>query len=165
MKKNTPKPRNVWITPEADQEMGRQGNRFMLRVSAFIGAIFLGLYLLYTHVPLSLRYIQSINGVICVLMVVVIMFWFRRMFAVLKEIGRKLYQERKYPEAVQALEPFTHMGSRSFDPDGEAHYLLATIYHKQGEAEKAQKVADFLLRYRSRTPFAKRWIEEQKKSK
>jgi len=154
------KPKRIYITPDADAVMSKQSNAFMLKVALLLIGVMGGVFMLYSHVAIAPRYRVTINTMIGALTMLPVLFWWRAMVLTLLPIGRKLVKQAKYAEAVVALDPFTRLGNRGFDLDGEAHYLLATAYTKLGQAEKAKSVADYLLRYRGRHAWAKKWSEK-----
>jgi len=64
---------------------------------------------------------------------------------VLNQIGRILFLERKYAEAVQAL-----LGTLSVDPeDLQAHYNLMLCYRGLGQAENAEREQKLFLRFKA----------------
>lgn len=81
-----------------------------------------------------------------------------RLFAARLRLGRDLAGQRRWREAVAALDPFAGPSQRFLDQTGEAHYLLALAYAGAGDAQKAEAARAFVLRHRP-GPWAKK-LEE-----
>lgn len=100
-----------------------------------------------------------LNFVVVFVLVQVMMYHLRQSYNRLKQLGRTAVQKHLWQAARAALEPFSRFGNRGFDWDGEAHYLLMRTYLSLGDAQRAAKVRDFLLRYRRG-----RWVERARKA-
>lgn len=88
-----------------------------------------------------------LNFLVVFVLVQVMLYHVRRSFLRLKQLGRTAVQKHLWQAARVALEPFSRFGNRGFDWDGEAHYLLMRTYLSLGEAQRAAKVRQFLLRH------------------
>lgn len=71
-----------------------------------------------------------------------------RLFATRLRLGRDLTAQRRWREAVAALDPFAGPSQRFLDRTGEAHALLAQAYIGTGDAGKAEAARAFVLRHR-----------------
>lgn len=100
-----------------------------------------------------------LNFVVVFVLVQMMMWQVRQNYRRLKDLGRTAVQKHLWQAARVALEPFTRFGNRGFDWDGEAHYLLMRAYQSSGEAQKAIKVREFLLRNRRG-----KWVERARKA-
>lgn len=98
------------------------------------------------------------NFIVVLVLVQVMLYRLRQSYGRLKQLGRAAVQKHLWRAATVALEPFTRFGNRGFDLDGEAHYLLMRTYHSLGDAQRAKKVRDFLLRHRRG-----KWVERARK--
>lgn len=76
-----------------------------------------------------------------------------RVFAARLRLGREFVAQRRWGEAIAALDPFAGAGQRFLDGTGEAHALLAQAYAGAGDRVKADKARTFVLRHR-RGPWA-----------
>ena len=99
------------------------------------------------------------NFIVVFVLVQVMMYHLRRSYNRLKQLGRTAVQKHLWQAALAALEPFSRFGNRGFDGDGEAHYLLLRTYLSLGDARRAARVRDFLLRYRRG-----KWVERARKA-
>jgi hypothetical protein len=100
-----------------------------------------------------------LNFVVVFVLVQVMLYQVRRSYLRLKQLGRTAVQKHLWQAARVALEPFSRFGNRGFDWDGEAHYLLMRTYLSLGDAPRAAKVRDFLLRHRRG-----KWAERARKA-
>lgn len=100
-----------------------------------------------------------LNFIVVFVLVQVMMYHLRQSYNRLKQLGRTAVQKHLWQAARAALEPFSRFGNRGFDWDGEAHYLLMRTYLSLGDAQRAAKVRDFLLRYRRG-----KWVERARKA-
>ncbi len=64
-------------------------------------------------------------------------------------IGRSLVQERRWREAVAALDWSSAPTQRFLDRTGEAHYLMSIAYQGLGDKVKAEKMRAFVRKNRS----------------
>ncbi len=71
-----------------------------------------------------------------------------RLFAARLRLGRDLVAQRRWREAVAALDPFAGPTQRFLDRTGEAHSLLALAYAGAGDPSKAEAAHAFVLRHR-----------------
>lgn len=99
-----------------------------------------------------------LNFMTVFVLVQVMLYHVRSCYHRLKELGRIAMQKHLWQAARAALEPFTRLGNRGFDWDGESHYLLMRTYQSLGETQRAEKVRNFLLRNRRG-----KWVERARK--
>lgn len=100
-----------------------------------------------------------VNFVVVFVLVQMMLYHVRQSYNRLRQLGRTAVQKHLWQAARAALEPFSRFGNRGFDWDGEAHYLLMRTYQSLGDAQRAAKARDFLLRYRRG-----KWVERARKA-
>ena len=74
-----------------------------------------------------------------------------KVFSGIKQIGKDRLQEKRYADAVFALDNFHRMGNMGIDRDGEAHYMLMKAYEGLHDTVKTDEIAAWLRKHRSRS--------------
>ncbi len=87
-----------------------------------------------------------------------ISFWRRvgMAFTAVRQLGIERWKQRRYADAVYALEHFHRVGNMSFDANGEAHYYLTLAYLELGQNAKAIEIEAWMRRHRPRSTFTPR---------
>ncbi len=75
-------------------------------------------------------------------------------FEGVRQIGIEKLNQKRYADALFALENFHRVGNMGRDRDGEAHYYLMQTYLATGETDKASDIANWLGKNRKRSPWA-----------
>lgn len=83
-------------------------------------------------------------------------YWLNKTFVQLRELGFRRLEQKRYADAAHVLAYFHRFGNMGFDRDGEIHYRLMLAYRHLGEEERAQKIAEWIARYRPNTPAARK---------
>lgn len=65
------------------------------------------------------------------------------------EIGREYAEKNDHERVIAALEPFAYAGSRIFDSNGEANYLLGKSALELGEREFAEHCLRFAAKIKN----------------
>lgn len=144
------------LDPTVEAAIMRLLRRFLLRTAI----VFLLVAFLSTYLP-SLLHIPP-NGALAVVFIsafgVMIPYWkgLNNVFREILRLGREKLAQRRYADARHALEYFHKLGNMGFDLDGEAHYHLMLAYLGLGELDKAQKMTEWLQKYRKRFPWAEK---------
>lgn len=134
------------INDEADRALGRIIIRHGLATLALLLIMTVVMAVVNAVVPGPLHRFLNTLG----LLVVLVPFFVgtNRLFAARLALGREFVQQRRWREAIAALDPFAGAGQRFLDSSGEAHYLLALAYAGAGDRERAAAARAFVQRYR-----------------
>lgn len=81
-------------------------------------------------------------------------------FEGVRKIGIEKLAQKRYADALFALENFHRMGNMGRDRDGEAHYYLMQTYLATGETARAADIAQWLGKNRKRSPWAAKAAQE-----
>lgn len=151
-----PEPDAPIINEEADRLLGRIIIRYGLLCLALLTLV--SLVMVPTNAPFGELYrAHRVRDVIRILaldflsiLLVLIPFFagINRLFAARLRLGRELTAQRRWREAVAALDPFAGQTQRFLDRTGEAHYWLSLAYAGVGDAPRAEVARAFVLRHR-----------------
>lgn len=154
--RNVPEPDAPIINDQADRMLGRIIIRYGLLSLALLTLV--SLVMIPVNAPFGELYrAQHVRAVFRILMldflstlVVLLPFFLgiNRLFATRLRLGRDLTAQRRWREAVAALDPFAGPTQRFLDRTGEAHALLAQAYVGVGDTQKAEATRAFVLRHR-----------------
>ena len=149
------------ITEEADRAIFRVQLRyamiaFALAIFGVVSFAIIGAK--YPHSPLLRHAMESRP----ILLVVASIWLIPFLIGQIKQSALRLQYARQYAEqqrwgvVIAALRSFTEWGQKSFDRDGEAHYLLAQAYDRTNRKELARKMREFIRKHRSGSEWARR---------
>lgn len=149
------------ITPEADRELSR--------VLLIYGVIFV---LLFSSMPIVMAFVNiphspyfALHRFLDTISLLVVMVPFfmgaNKMASIRLRWGRLLSGERRWKEAIAALEPFSSWGQKFLDGTGEAHYLLAVALARLNRPADADKARAFVLNHRGAGPWAEKLRQEE----
>lgn len=138
------------INDDADRALGRIILRFgmltfVLLVLATLGMSFVNLNVPQNHL---FKYHKPLDLLSILIVLIPFFIGINRLFAARLRLGREFVAQRRWREAVAALDPFAGRGQRFLDSSGEAHYLLAQAYAGAGQTAKAETARAFVLRHR-----------------
>jgi hypothetical protein len=138
------------INEEADRVLGRIIVRygfltFGLLVIVTVGMSFVNALILG---PSHKVFRQSIDALSILIVLTPFFLGVNRLFTARLRLGRELVAQRRWREAVAALDPFAGRGQRFLDSTGEAHALLAQAYAGQGNVARADAARAFVQRHR-----------------
>jgi hypothetical protein len=136
------------INEDADRILGRIIIRYGLLTFVLLMLATAGMA--FVNIPQSRFYHYHKPLDLLSILVVLIPFFIgiSRLFATRLQLGRGFVAQRRWREAVAALDPFEGSGQRFLDSAGEAHYLLYLAYSGLGARAKAESARAFLLRHR-----------------
>ncbi len=101
-------------------------------------------------------------GIVFMSVMLGLVFSYRRgvaqVFLEVRKLGSERLAQRRYADAVFALEHFHRIGNMGFDRDGRAHYELMLAYHGMGQADRAKNMAEWLTKYRSRSQYTAKLV-------
>ena len=83
-----------------------------------------------------------------------------QVFTQVRQLGIEKLKQRRYADAVFALDNFHRLGNMNRDRTGEAHYYLMQAYQGMGQTEKATEIRDWLQKHRAKSEWATRAIQE-----
>ena len=139
------------INDAADRTLGRIILRFgaltfALLIVATIGMAFVNLDVPQNHL---FRYHKPLDLVSILIVLIPFFFGMNRLFAARLKLGREFVSQRRWREAIAALDPFAGRGQRFLDSSGEAHYLLGQAYAGIGQTARADAARAFVREHRS----------------
>lgn len=76
-----------------------------------------------------------------------------KVFSGVKQLGKEKLEQKRYADAVFALDYFHRVGNMGLDRDGEAHYLLMTAYEGLHDTVKTTEIAAWMRKHRARSPW------------
>ncbi len=144
------------INEDADRALGRIILRYGLATLVLLVAMTGVMSVVNALVPGPLhRFLDTVG-----LLVVMLPFFagMNKLFAARLALGRDLVGQRRWREAIAALDPFAGAGQRFLDKTGEAHYLLSLAYQGTGDSPRANAARAFVRRHRA-GPWAQRLNE------
>ena len=83
-----------------------------------------------------------------------------QVFTQVRQMGIEKLKQRRYADAVFALENFHRLGNMNRDRTGEAHYYLMQAYQGTGQMEKASEVREWLQKHRPKSEWTLRAVQE-----
>ncbi len=141
------------INEDADRVLGRIIIRSGLATLVLLVAMTIVMSIVNVLVPGPLhRFLDTVG-----LLVVMLPFFagMNTLFAARLRLGRELVAQKRWQEAVAALDPFAGPTQRFLDKTGEAHYLLSLAYQGAGDSARAEASRAFVRRHRA-GPWAQR---------
>ena len=149
------------ITPEADRAIfGVQLRYGMIMFGLAIFSVILLMIVAakFPHSLLLKRIVESKPLFAVVACVWLIPYFIGQVKQANLRIGfaREYASQQRWGVVVAALRSFTDWGQRSFDRDGEAHYMLAQAYDRLNRKDQARKAREFVRKHRSGSEWAKK---------
>lgn len=135
------------INEDADRVLGRIIIRAGLATLVLLVIMTLVMTFVNVFVPGPLhRFLDTVG-----LLVVMLPFFagMNKLFAARLVMGREFVAQKRWQEAVAALDPFAGATQRFLDKSGEAHYLLSLAYQGQGDSGRAESARAFVRRHRA----------------
>lgn len=141
------------INEAADRVLGRIIIRYGLATMALLVLMTVVMTLVNVLVPGPLHRFLDMVG----LLIVMLPFFagMNKLFAARLALGRDLVEQKRWGEAVAALDPFAGPTQRFLDKTGEAHYLLSLAFQGIGDSARAESARVFVRRHRA-GPWAER---------
>lgn len=149
------------VDPETEQAVNRLFMRLIRRVALTCGIMFATGWLV-TWVAKSSHAVSVPVIYYAILLGVAIVYYrgVEQVFADVRQLGIEKLKQRRYADAVFALENFHRVGNMNRDRTGEAHYYLMQAYRGMGQTEKATEARDWLQKHRSKSEWATRATQE-----
>lgn len=151
-----PDPDAPLINDEADRMLGRIIIRYGLLSLALLTLV--SLVMIPLNAPFGELYrahrfhdvarILALDFLSTLIVLLPFFLGINRLFDARLRLGRDLVAQRRWREAVAALDPFAGPSQRFLDRTGEAHSLLALAYAGAGDPTKAEAARAFVLRHR-----------------
>lgn len=141
------------INQDADRVLGRIIIRYGLATMVLLVIMTVVMTLVNVYIPGPLhRFLDTVG-----LLLVMLPFFagMNKLFAARLALGRELVTQKRWREAMAALDPFAGPTQRFLDKTGEAHYLLSLAYQGAGDTQRAAQARAFVRRHRA-GPWAQR---------
>jgi hypothetical protein len=148
------------ITPEADQELFRVMLIYFVITFVLLMVVSIGMAPINIPGNPFFPYHRFLDYASTLMIMIPFFLGTNKVSAIKLRWGRLLVNERRWKEAVAALDSFVRFGQQSFDTTGEAHYLLATAFARTGEPVKAERARAFVLKHRASGPWAERLLAD-----
>lgn len=138
------------INDDADRLLGRIILRYGMATFALLVLATFGMSIVNIDVQQNhlFRYHKPLDILSILIVLIPFFIGINRLFAARLKMGREFIGQRRWREAMAALDPFAGIGQRFLDGSGEAHYMLAQAYAATGQSAKAEAMRAFVLRHR-----------------
>ncbi len=148
------RPGVMTVDPSIEREVQKVFTGYLIHMAITL-LITMLVALLIVHIAKMEKSIGP--GVVFMSVMLGLLFTYRRgvaqVFKEVRKLGSNRLSQRRYADAVFALEHFHRMGNMGFDKDGGAHYDLMLAYQGMGQKERAADMATWLTKYRARSPY------------
>lgn len=152
-----PRTGSASLDPETEKAVNRLFLRLVRRV-ALTCAVMLATGWLVTWATKSSHAASAPVIYYAILLGVAIVYYrgVEQVFTQVRQMGIEKLKQRRYADAVFALENFHRLGNMNRDRTGEAHYYLMQAYQGMGQTEKAVEILAWLQKHRANTEWTLR---------